>query len=496
MSYRLERQGNYIRLIEQSTGEPSFERPSKDLTFRDEPQYGKVSFFYGNPNVPIGWRDGYTIGSTAYGIDQIEDFVNPSYAQLVEWLERNTGGIIPTDSTNTPSIGLGAPWNDIKFDAWGRQKMVQDKSLFSSLFTHNVPVSKWKESADGVELLGSFSKATSHNGKLVLTSGALDESIVLDSFETPRYEPNRGHLYSTAGFFPNPDAQGIRRWGVATIESGVFFELNDIGLYAVVRSFVNGLVTEDRKLIDTTGFDLSKGNTYDCQFQWRGVGNYVFYIDLKEAARFDYLGTKTELSTFNPALPAMFECINKGDEVTIEIGCVDVTTEGGTGNGATYGSLPVPTLSGDLPLNGYNCPALIVHNKSVLASGRLNTRLVKALLITAYSDSKGFLRVWVTRDSSAFTLNDQSWTDYGDGHLEYIWFNEPTVATPVAFDTAKAVNTFGCRLQANETYESSAVFGADPEIKFTAGDYLVFTIHKDNGQLCNGGCTFEFLETI
>lgn len=390
---------------------------------------------------------------------------------------------------------------DLDVDAWGRQKAIIDKSLFHGMFTYNVPVAKWYEKINDVEQT-TFTKCSSNNGALeVIPGDTADDSTYLRSFANPRYEPNRGVLYSTAMWFDNPSATMIRRFGTFTSESGVFFELENGNLYCVVRTTIDTVTSDDRHLVNPNliaqrNIDLSKGNIFDIQYQWRGVGNYVFFINHEEMVNTGYLGELTRLSMFNPALPIAFESINKGDTDKMSFGCVDVTTEGGTGNGSTYGSLAVPTATGDLSLSGLDAPVLVVHNKSTLADGRINTRDVKALLLTAYSDSRGMLKVFYTRDATAVTLNDQSYTDYGDGHLEYVWNDEPDVTTPISFDTSKAVQTFGCRLQANITYETDPVFGDNTEIGLYPGDYLIFTIHKDGGGATNGGVTFEFAEKI
>jgi hypothetical protein len=116
--------------------------------------------------------------------------------------------------------------------------------------------------------------------------------------------------------------------------------------------------------------------------------------------------------------------------------------------------------------------------------------------LTAWSDSKGVLKVYVSRDVTAITPNDQTWSDYRDGNLEYMWYDTPNVTTPMSFDTTKAEQTFGARLQADVTYETDPVFGEKTEIGIYPGDYLIFTIHKDNGGPSNGGVTFEFMEKI
>ena len=391
--------------------------------------------------------------------------------------------------------------NDLDIDAWGRQKAVIDKSLFSGMFTFNIPISKWYEKLNGVEQAG-FTNCSSVDGALEIIPGAtLDDSTILRSYANPRYEPNRGVLYSTAVIIENPSATQIRRFGTFTEEAGAFFELENGVLYAVVRSTVSSVTSDTRFPINTNllsklGIDLSKGNVFDIQYQWRGVGNYVFFINLQEVLNTGWLGTLTTLSMFNPALPIAFESINKGDADKMKFGCVDVSTEGGNGNGSTYGSLAPPTATADLSLSGIDCPVLIAHNKSTLADGRINTRDITALLLTAWSDAKGVLKVHYTRDATAITLNDQSWADYGDGHLEYIWYDYPNVTTAVSFDSTKAAQTFACRLIPNVTYETDPVFGEKTEIALFPGDYLIFTIQKDGGGPANGGVTFEFMEKI
>ena len=87
-------------------------------------------------------------------------------------------------------------------DAWRRQKAVIDKSLLHGIFTTVIPSDKWFEQIDGVGQVG-FSKATSLNGKLNLVSGVQGVIHNLRSFLHPRYEANRGHIYSSSCFFPN-----------------------------------------------------------------------------------------------------------------------------------------------------------------------------------------------------------------------------------------------------------------------------------------------------
>ena len=407
--------------------------------------------------------------------------------------------IIADNATTDLKKGIGS---GINLDAWGRQKLVLDNSLFHGLFTFSIPQQIWRELIDDIEQ-PSIVNAVSTDGEGVFNSAALNQKVRVSSYRFPRYEPNRGHLYSTAGFLPNPTASGQRSFGIFYEESGVFFRLKSDGLYAVVRSTVSGVTTDNEQPIDTTGIDLGKGNVYDIQFQWRGVGNYVFYINLKPVYVFNNLGKLDNLSMYNPALPASFECINQGDAVSIRIGCVDITSEGGKNNGKTYGSIAPPSNTRTISIPGpnqYNTPVLVVHNKLTVGAV-INTRDVLALLASAYSSERSIITVYQTRDDTAITLNSQTYTDYGDGRLEYVTYDlnsdgTPLAGTPISFDTTKANLVFSAQVAANNTYATSALFEGRTEIYQSPGDYFIFAMHRDNGGAADVGVTYEFAEAI
>lgn len=380
-------------------------------------------------------------------------------------------------------------------DAWFRNKAVLDDSIFHGMFTYNIPADTWYEMIDDVEQ-SSFVSAVSTNGKLVLSSGVLNEKRQLRSYRHPRYEPNRGHIYSTSAFFPSKNAAAERTFGSFTKESGVGFRLRSGTLYTVRRTTVDSVTTDYEEAITLpAGVDLEKGNVFDIQFQWRGVGSYFFYINLKLVRVLNLLGTLDELSLFNPALPCAFEVINQGDAVTLNVGCVDVSAEGGKDNGKTYGALGISNQAGSTAITGFNIPTLVVRNKKEFGS-LLNTRDVLALLATAYSDQRSVFRVWTTRDETAITLNDQSWLDFRDQHIDYIEYNNPTVATPMTFDTTKATLIFTSRVDQDQSYATSALFEGRTDIYQTPGDIFIFTMHRETGASANVGVTYEFAEAI
>lgn len=386
--------------------------------------------------------------------------------------------------------------NDLDVDAWGRQKAIIDRSIFHGMFTFNVPVTAWYETINDVVQTG-FTNCTSVNGALNVVPGAtLNDDTYLRTYRNPRYEPNRGMLYSTAAIIENPNAAMVRRWGTFTKESGVFFELDHGVLYGVVRTTVDSVTTDDRNLIDYAhwNIDLSKGNVFDVQYQWRGVGNYVFFINLGEVRSTSYLGELSRLSMFNPALPIAFQAINEGANDKMIFGCVDVSAEGGEINGKSYGSIGIENQSGQVAISGFDQPILAARSKTTVNS-LINTRDTLSLLASAYSDQRAIFKIWNSRDFTAIADGTQSWTDFGDGHLEYMVV-DPGAGTPMTFDTAKAQLIFSCRVDIDQTYATSALFEGRTEIYQTPGDMLVFTMHRETGAGANVGVTYEFAEEI
>lgn len=414
-------------------------------------------------------------------------------------------GTVTLDSDiNGYSLPIGA---SLTKDAWGVNKVSQDHSLLSIVYTYEVPQEFMKETVNGVEQ--AFTQATSSNGIMNLASnGVLNDVVALETFRNPRYQPNRGHHYASSIFLPSPNAAGQRDWGTFTAESGLFFRLRGDGaswrMYFVSRTTVNSVTTDTENDITDflpNGFDPEKGNIYDYQAQMRMVGNFNVFVGdpnkglLSKVHEVKNLNTLTELSVFNPAMPICYAVENQGADVTLQSGCVDISTEGGTIPKGFYGSVSFDNQAGQVAISGFNVPIIATRNLSTFNS-LINTRDFLALVATAYGDQRCVFRVWSTRDQTAITLNDQSWVGFRDGHLEYVQYDNPNVTTPMTFDTTKATLVFGARVDQDQTYETSAQFNGKTSIYQTPGDIFVFTMHRETGGAANVGVTYEFAEEV
>jgi len=359
-----------------------------------------------------------------------------------------------------PQMGYG----QLITDAWGAQKVSLPKSLFHGMFTYDIPPTMWLTYEDDVEV-SSSTNATSSGGALRMDTTGLSTSLEVTSRRSPRYQPNRGHLYSTSMIFPTLGNDATCDFGLFTVDNGVFFRVKPDGkLYAVLRS--GGVETHEEEISTSrlSSFDLSKGNIYDIQFQWRGVGSYFFYIGDPDSGTselvhmFKLLGTLTELSLENPALPCAYK-ITKGTEDAVMLsGCVDITSENGLTDNEQYGSaIGASTVSTLAPIVALFQPATI--------SSRINTRDLRLSRISANSDKKATVSVYTTRDATALT--GASFAAINSGS----YAQQDTSAT--ALDTAKCKLVTKFNVEANSNISIDNPSRETIDFFLSRGDYLI-----------------------
>lgn len=373
-------------------------------------------------------------------------------------------------------------FGDITADAWGVPKVSLPVSLFHGLFTFDVPASQWMM-FHGATQVYSSANITSVNSAGGIAANAANPDVTLQGRDCPRYQPNRGHLFSTALWCPSKTADGVREWGLSTTENGVFFRLKSNGLlYAVLRS---GSAEITEQLIDTSvvsGFDVELGNIYDIQYQWRGVGNYKFFINLVEVASFPLLGTLTVLSMRNPALPATFRSQRLTGDVSIFVGCVDITSENGSDN-----TLQPHVAYANISRTGTDVPVISIYNPLQIA-GQTNTRTIYPARISFSCDKKSVFKIWRHRDPTLLT--GETFVALGNG--SFVQTDSPdTVAGAVS---ATAANVTTMELIDVVNLQSNGSFGwtrpdARMDFDLVRGDYLTITTTVSVG-LCDVAITW------
>ena len=387
-----------------------------------------------------------------------------------------TGAFYPaTQPVSMDGQTLGA--GDITADAWGVQKMSLPYSLFHGMWTFDIPASMWFMYENGTQVYTSTAIVSS-GGAAVLTTSAAKAALILEGRVAPRYQPNRGHLFSTALWCPNKTNDGVREWGLETTENCVCFKLKADGkLYAELRS--GGASTYEAE-IDTSGiagFDVQKGNVYDIQYQWRGVGNYKFFINLQLVHTIANLGTLTALSMENPALPISYRATRTTQDVSIHIGCADITSENGSDNDVQ------PSVAyANISRNGTDVPVISIYNPLQI-DGKTNTRTIYPNRVTFSCDKKAVFKVWRHRDPALLT--GETFAAIGNG--SYVQTDSPdTVAGAVA---ATAGTVTGMKLIDVVNVQAlgagaSQIPTTFSNISMVRGDFLTITVTAATG-LCD-----------
>lgn len=370
--------------------------------------------------------------------------------------------------------------NMLGYDAWGRNKSIQDYSLFHGVWTFGVPDGLWIEFIDDVEQT-NFTNFTSVDGMLKC-QGIAGQSNDLKSKRHPRYQPNRGHLYSASMIFPQADRAVNQEFGIFHIDSGIFFRVNANKLYAVRRTKSGASavdIVEEIALPDD--IVLTKGNVFDIQMQWRGVGNIFFFVNLELVHTMNLLGTLNALSMFNPALPIRARV--DGDAF-FYVGCVDITSEGGERETRQRGSVDTDELSlstTEVPILAIKIPNTIVYN----GIDTPNTRDNALRRLSGFADDNTLMKMYYTRDGSKFT--GTTWTD--NDSLATVQY---AISTNIVLDnlTTNIARRITRRIPANDSKEIENPDSELGDMYLTHGDYIVVTMKAKNATL--GGASIEW----
>ena len=388
------------------------------------------------------------------------------------------------NNTHTPRVFLGA--GDDSLSAYGLQKVVNDVSLFHSAFTFDVSPILWTYHDDDVEV-ATTTRATSMGGRLDVTSGATaGNSCYIKGRRHPRYQPNRGLKWASSIGFKGANKDGIIKVGLLEEgENGIYFKtIGDGNLYACVLS--NGIETHAELITFPFDIDIEKGNNYDIQVQWRGIGDIKYTAfnpstGLGEVVHFiRLLGTLDEkVGVENPALPAAYYTENVTEEVNVWAGCVDITSEGGVLSREQYASTSVSATvsTGD---------AIIELRQPELINGKANSRDILPSRITVSSNKKVDVDLYQARNSVGVTGGSYA-TFYNGSYVE-----RNTTITSVTVGSMNLLRTFN--VPANLTSVMEVPTRETTDFALVAKDSLVLVC--TTGSVAVVDVTIEWGEEI
>lgn len=291
---------------------------------------------------------------------------------------------------------------------------------------------------------------------------------------------------------PSPMLDGIRDFGLFNEENGVFFRLKSDGLYAVIRS--ESIETEE-KITIPFDIDLSKGNIYDIQFQWRGVGSYNFIMEnpdtkiLTLVHKIDFINTlDKKLSISNPALPAGFLSVFKTEAVEFWVGCFDVTSEGGGKIFSKYNHAKSNLNGNNISNDKFYSMLALKINKTF--NGRLNTRdSVLRRIVTSCRDENTY-EIIITRDESTF--NGTTWTNVGkNDNIQFSEFSDLNfIENQYTYSISSGRTEIDIKNEiVNPVSDESSNFS------LTAGDFIIIRM-KSDGLSKKAWASFEWTEEI
>jgi hypothetical protein len=181
-------------------------------------------------------------------------------------------------------------------------------------------------------------------------------------------------------------------------------------------------------------------------------------------------------------MPIAFCSTNLGDEVVIKCGCVDLTSEGGTGASKQYRSV----VSGEVSLTTAEKAVLALRvNNDVYDQPNTRDNILKRLL--PYTDGNALLRLYYFRNPAAITA---TWSAVNGGFI----------SSAIGAAVVDASTNYGLmnkvvevRVGAGQTVILDNP-GDDMDFNFVAGDYLLLTMQAKANTL--GGVTVEMAEEV
>ncbi len=240
----------------------------------------------------------------------------------------------------------------INYDAFGRQRV----SNVSGIFEHKQTVGNCpcivQNVSSGVGATFTYEK---NKARSVLEVGSADLEYQL--FQTMRYfqyVPGKGQLILMTGNLRGHETSVYKRIGSFDDRNGLFFESDGTNFNVVRRYYNTGTAQEERvpstafniDKLDGTGpsgivFDVTKAHIFTIQFQWLGVGEVVFALNIFNEFgdniipihSMHHANEDEEVYISTPTLPMRYE-IRKYGVTTgphlMDAVCMSVATEGGS----------------------------------------------------------------------------------------------------------------------------------------------------------------------
>jgi hypothetical protein len=172
---------------------------------------------------------------------------------------------------------------DLGFDAFGHAQFSQTSQMESHTFLYgDNPDKYWDQELNN----GTIEAAPSQSCMVFAVDNSSGSLCSRTTHQYYPYQPGVGNELQISIRNGDEGKAGlVRRWGLFDDQDGIFFEQNGTDNYAVVRSTMDGVTTEERVHNDDVNgdslddinnseyvIDTTKYNLYWIDYQWLGVG--------------------------------------------------------------------------------------------------------------------------------------------------------------------------------------------------------------------------------
>lgn len=257
----------------------------------------------------------------------------------------NVTGNVSIDGLATVTLGTDT------LDAFGRLRVSNPVTLFDTqnrYFDHNL----FASNIAGGGTYTYNANASSFNMAVTSSNG---DSVIAESYKVFAYQPGKSLLIFQSFCMATPTSNLRQRVGYFGAQNGIFFETNGTTYNMVIRSYSNGVLTENRipqsswngdrlngagGAVNPSGLTLypDRSQIFFCDIEWLGVGNVRvgFIIDgqFVNCHTFQHANQAGNDNTYmtTACLPLRYEITNTGATAgnsTMRQICATVISEGG-----------------------------------------------------------------------------------------------------------------------------------------------------------------------
>lgn len=314
-------------------------------------------------------------------------------------------------------------------DAFGRQRISEPKTLFSSKLTEDAAPVDY----DDQEVSGSGTSSTWNQNKAEVVMAVSDTTAgkrVRRTFQRFDYQPGKGQAITLTGRMGAPTAGITREIAYASDENGLGFRVDGDGISVFKRTYINGLVQEEVKPqtswndnamlddadpLDGSGdsgitLDPSKVEIFIVDFEWLGVGSvrFGFVIDGKAyyVHRMVHANRSDSVYMSTPNLPITYSIENDGTGPAADMAhiCSTVVSEGGAEAVGKTGY--ISTASGTISANSAGTIYPVVGYRLKAANLGAKVEVASVSLLCSSNDDFEWLLILNPTVTGTFAYSD------------------------------------------------------------------------------------------